>query len=370
MASVLRIGIVGCGEVAQTTHLPTLALLSHLYKVTALCDVSPGLLQHCATKVGIEKTYSDVSHLVKDPEVDVVFVLSADEYHASHAVAAADAGKHVFIEKPMALTREDAQAIIDAQERNNIVDGAQVVIFIGYMRRYAGAFERMKEELKNVNKTRYVTVRDIIGHNHFYVDQSGSFPVAFSDFSAEASSDRLSRAHKIANSALSPSQASSERDVATYRLLGSLGSHDLSAMRELFGVPKRCIAATRSQGDDTPFISALFDYGDFTAKYETGIDEVADFDAHIEVFGDNKRLKLSYDTPYVKGLPITLEIKETDSSGHYSTRTIRPTYKDAYTLELEQLYEAVAHGKPVKTDPKDAEKELGLFEMVMKALVN
>ncbi|BGO88959.1 hypothetical protein NBRC10512_005713 [Rhodotorula toruloides] len=364
MAPVLRIGIVGCGEVAQTTHLPTLALLSHLYKVTALCDVSPGLLQHCATKFGTEKTYSNITQLVKDPEVDVVFVLSADEYHASHAVAAADAGKHVFIEKPMALTREDAQAIIDAQERN------KVVIFVGYMRRYAGAFERMKEELKSVNKIRYVTVRDIIGHNHFFVNQSGSFPVTFSDFPADASSDRLSRARKIANSALSPSQAKSEREVATYRLLGSLGSHDLSAMRELFGVPKRCIAATRSQGDATPFISALFDYGDFTAKYETGIDEVADFDAHIEVFGDNKRLKLAYDTPYVKGLPITLEIKETDSSGHYSSRTIRPTYKDAYTLELEQLYEAVVHGKPVKTDPKDAEKELGVFEMVMTALVN
>ncbi|BGO97162.1 GFO_IDH_MocA domain-containing protein [Rhodotorula toruloides] len=364
MAPVLRVGIVGCGEVAQTTHLPTLALLSHLYKVTALCDVSPGLLQHCATKFGIEKTYNDVSQLVKDPEVDVVFVLSADEYHASHAVAAADAGKHVFIEKPMALTREDAQAIIDAQERN------KVVIFIGYMRRYAGAFERMKEELKSVNKIRYVTVRDIIGHNHFFVNQSGSFPVSFSDFPADASSDRSSRARAIANSALSPSQARSERDVATYRLLGSLGSHDLFAMRDLFGVPKRCIAATRSQGDDMPFISALFDYGEFTAKYETGIDEVADFDAHIEVFGDNKRLKLCYDTPYVKGLPITLEIEETDSSGHYSTRTIRPTYKDAYTLELEQLYEAVVHGKPVKTDPKDAEEELGVFELVMKALVN
>lgn len=71
-------------------------------------------------------------------------------------------------------------------------------------------------------------------------------------------------------------------------------------MRELLGMPKRCIAATRSQGDALPFISALFDYGDFVAAYETGIDEVADFDAHIEVFGDSKRLKLAYDT--VRGL--------------------------------------------------------------------
>lgn len=105
---VIRVGIVGCGEVAQvrrpppspprtvdskleargssrsagrvaqstwtrresrteradpidlqTTHLPTLALLNHLYTVTALCDVWPGLLDHCAAKFGISRTYSD-----------------------------------------------------------------------------------------------------------------------------------------------------------------------------------------------------------------------------------------------------------------------------------------------------------------------
>lgn len=82
------------------------------------------------------------------------------------------------------------------------------------------------------------------------------------------------------------------------------------------------------------------------------------------------RLTEGHAQPYIKGLPITLEIKETDSAGHYSTRTVRPTYKDAYTLELEQLYEAVVHGKPVKTDPRDAADELRIFEMVMGALVN
>lgn len=85
----------------------------------------------------------------------------------------------------MALTREDAEVIIDAQERNKVRSPQcspqkpfhrrgphelnklrlpQVVIFVGYMRRYAGAFVRMKEELSSLKKIRYVTVRDIIGH--------------------------------------------------------------------------------------------------------------------------------------------------------------------------------------------------------------
>lgn len=76
---VIRVGIVGCGEIAQVrslplarrwkgadneeslqnAHLPTLQLLSHLYKVVALCDVSVNSLEHCSSKFGIEKTYTD-----------------------------------------------------------------------------------------------------------------------------------------------------------------------------------------------------------------------------------------------------------------------------------------------------------------------
>ncbi|GAA5894052.1 hypothetical protein JCM8208_002333 [Rhodotorula glutinis] len=361
---VIRVGIVGCGEVAQTTHLPTLALLNHLYTVTALCDVSPGLLGHCAAKFGISRTYSDYVDLVHDPDVDLVMVLTADEYHVPVAYSASNAGKAVFIEKPMALTASDADALIDAEKRNG------TLMFVGYMRRYAAAYERMKEEVASIDDIRYATVRDIIGSNHLFVSESGTFPASFSDFPAAANEDRLARGNKMAHMALSRAQVSSPRDVSTYRLLGSLGSHDLSAMRELLGMPKRCIAATRAQGDGPPFITALFDFGNFTCTYETGIDDVADFDAHIEVIGRNKRVKIRYDTPYVKGLPISVEVKERDSTGAYVERTIRPTYKDAYTLELESLHASLTRGEPVKTTPSDAKEDLSIFAMVMGALVN
>ncbi|GAA5829070.1 hypothetical protein JCM11251_004114 [Rhodosporidiobolus azoricus] len=363
-SKVIRVGIAGVGEVAQTTHLPTFQLLSHLFKVTALMDVSPSFLQHASEKFNVPTTYSNYSDLLRDDNVDMVMILTADEYHADYAVQAADAGKAVFIEKPMALTKADAQSIIDAHERNN------VVIFVGYMRRYAVAYERFKEEVAALKKIDYVTVRDIIGMNSFFVNQSGTFPQAFTDFPPEASADRTARGKTIAEAALGPERAENQSLVTTYRLLGGLGSHDLSAMRELLGVPKRCIAASRVQGGMPLFITAMFEYEGFTATYESGIDQVPDFDAHIEVIGDGKRLKLRYDTPYVKGLPIVIEKKEADANGHYVESIIRPTYKDAYTLELESLHASLTEGKPVKTTPKDAAGDLVIFEQIMNALVN
>jgi len=89
-------------------------------------------------------THTDISPemLASDVQIDVVFVLTADQYHAEHIILAANAGKHVMIEKPMAQTLAEADAIEEARVRNG------VVIFVGYMRRYATALDRLKEAIK------------------------------------------------------------------------------------------------------------------------------------------------------------------------------------------------------------------------------
>ena len=89
-----------------------------------------------------------------------------------------------------------------------------------------------------------------------------------------------------------------------YRLLCGLGSHDLSAMRELLGRP-RGVAAAR-QWRDGGYIAALLDYDDYVVTYETGVDDQLRFDAHLEVYGDAGHMRVQYDTPYVRHLPTTL----------------------------------------------------------------
>ncbi|CAE6495286.1 unnamed protein product [Rhizoctonia solani] len=359
---VIRVGIIGAGLVAQTTHLPTLQLLSHKYKVTALSDVSKLSLEHCGNKFGLlpDRLHENSLDLVKRADVDLVVILAADEYHAPLAIQAADAGKHVLIEKPMVLTNEDADAIIAAQKRNN------VIIFVGYMRRYAPAFLEAVKIVRNMKKIDYARVRDIIGMNKFFVDQSGTFHQQFDDFTPEFKGDRSQRAQAINDAALGARRAKDAASVFTYRLLGGLGSHDLSAMRELLGSPKRCIGAGKNS--DGMFITALFEYEGFVTTYETGIDTVGKFDAHLEVHGDGKRVKVTYDTPFVKGLPITLTVLESNSDGHYQERIVRPTYQDAFTCEYESLYDSIVNGSPVKTTPEDAKEDLRIFNQVMDAL--
>ncbi len=152
---VLGVGIVGCGEVCQTVHLPTLGHLSDYFQVTYLCDVSSDALQHCKRKVAgpAPETTRDVAKLCASPNVDVVFVANSNEYHAAHAILALQHNKHVLLEKPASITIRDADAIIAAESKS------QGKVFVGYMRRYAAAFVDAIEEIGGVDKILYARVR-------------------------------------------------------------------------------------------------------------------------------------------------------------------------------------------------------------------
>lgn len=151
---VLNVGLIGCGEVAQVVHIPTLSFMSSWFKITYLCDVSDAALKHCAAKLpGNVKTTRSPYELSASPDVDAVIVATSDKYHATHAIAALKANKHVLVEKPMALTRQDADAIAEAERQSN---GR---VMVGYMRRYAAPFEDAVREIGGLKKINYARVR-------------------------------------------------------------------------------------------------------------------------------------------------------------------------------------------------------------------
>lgn len=352
----VRVGIVGLGEVAQIIHLPILKSLSDKYEIGALCDVSPSLLQWAGERYRVDRLYSDAAELAKQPDLDAVFVLNSDEYHAESALNAIRNGKHVLIEKPMTLTQADADAIIQAKNE------AGVHVMVGYMRRYAPAFTEAAEKLKDFGPIRYVRIRDIIGQNALIIEQS-SVVRRFDDIPQHLIEDRNTRAERMVKEAL----GDVPDDVkASYRLLCGLNSHDLSAMRELFGMPKRVVSAVHWNGGR--YIAATFEYDGFYATFETGVDQQRRFDAHIEVFGDKKQMRIQYNTPYIRHLPTVVHMSETIGDAYHES-VIRPTFKDPYTVEIEQFYELLTKGGSAKTSPEDYKDDLTLFKMICDALM-
>lgn len=146
----------------------------------------------------------------------------------------------------------------------------------------------------------------------------------------------------------------------------SLGSHDLSAMREVIGMPERVLGASMH----LPIWTVLFQYKDFPVTYESGLNDLHFFDASIEIFTQDKIVRVQYDTPYIKGLPVTMTVKEKvagKKSNGFQERIVRKTYEDPYTLEFLDFHRCMTTNSQPKTSAKDAKEELDLFKMIMRA---
>lgn len=287
-----------------------------------------------------------------------MLVATPDEYHAALAINAIEAGKHVVIEKPIALARIDALRIAEAAATR-----PDLTVCVGYMRRYATAMSIMKDLVATAGKINYVVVRDIIGANATFVEQSGTFPYKAGDFPAGSMEEKIALGKQMVETSIGKEAASNPTLARTWRLLNGLSSHDISALREIFGSPRGVRYASSS--DQVTFLHAILEYDGFDCHFETGIDSVASFDASIEVFAQNKRIKLIYDTPYVKGLPVRIVVKEPDERGIYSERELRPTYVDPYTQQFLAVHESITKSVPIKTTPADAIEDLKVFEQIV-----
>jgi predicted dehydrogenase len=196
---ILKIGIIGCGEVSQVIHIPNINALSDWYRTTYLCDISQQALTHCANKTlgsSKPKITTDAEELCTSSEVDTVLVASADAFHLPHALLALKHNKYCLLEKPAALCFRDMDLLIEAEKKS------QGKIFVGTMRRYAASLEDAIQEVGGMAKIKYARVRDIIGPNSTFVGQSAMFPKYFKDFSEQDTQDRVARESDMCEQAL------------------------------------------------------------------------------------------------------------------------------------------------------------------------
>ena len=221
MSSIVRVGIVGCGEVAQIIHLPTLLNLRDQFRVTAICDVSQVVLDGVGDRYDIKARFRDYRELVASAEVDAVLIANPHVFHAEVAMAAMAAGKHVLIEKPMCMSLKQADELLAIECKSGVI--AQV----GFMRRHAPAFTEAVKLVREMTDIRLARVHDVIGRNPLIISQIFNVirPTELTNSSAE---ELLAIQNEMIKEAIGPTGAPLD---TTYLLLLGLASHDTSAMR-------------------------------------------------------------------------------------------------------------------------------------------
>lgn len=122
-------------------------------RLAALCDTNSSAMEETARLFGVPACYSDYREAVADPSIDAVVIVTPTFLHKEIACAAAEGGKHVFLEKPMAITVEECEAINEAVERAN------VKLQIGFMRRFDESFLKAKAVLDSGQMGRVMIIK-------------------------------------------------------------------------------------------------------------------------------------------------------------------------------------------------------------------
>ncbi len=133
----VRWGIIGCGQIAHDRVLPALDLARNC-EVVALFDPDPQRIERALLKAPGAATYDTIEGILGDPNVEAVYIATPNHLHAEQTVAAAEAGKHVLVEKPMALDAAQGREMVAAADR------AGVKLMVAYMTLFNPAFQAAK----------------------------------------------------------------------------------------------------------------------------------------------------------------------------------------------------------------------------------
>lgn len=157
IVNILKVGVIGCGSIAQYRHLPEYEANPYV-QIVAVCDSNKKRAKEVANKYGVNM-YTDYNELINCEELDAVSVCTPNDLHASISIVALQSGIHVLCEKPMATSKKDAEMMIEATEKSG------KKLMIGHNQRFVTSHQKAKQLIKNGEIGKIYSFRTAFGHS-------------------------------------------------------------------------------------------------------------------------------------------------------------------------------------------------------------
>jgi predicted dehydrogenase len=143
----IKLAILGAGSFARGMHIPNLKSLTDRFQIEAVVARHGPSAVATARQVGARIAATDYTEVLADPAVDAVLIATRHHLHAKMVEEALRAGKQVFVEKPLAITEEQLQNLINAVDELNASNGGCPAVFVGFNRRYSPYAVRLREAI-------------------------------------------------------------------------------------------------------------------------------------------------------------------------------------------------------------------------------
>ncbi len=353
--SRMRVGVIGCGGIAQIMHLPHLKELHDLFEVVALCDVSPGTLKYVGDYYGVTKRFTDYPVLLKEP-LDAVAIFSADS-HGQVIVAALKAGKHVFAEKPMCFTLREADEILAAHKK------AGTVCMVTYMKRYDPGFRYalpLIQKMKDLQAIHITILHPSEGN------QIGHHDVRrFPDVPAKAQKQLRAEQDALIREVIGDFTPL-ERRVFANNLLSTL-VHDINVLRALSGDPAEVLFTDVWAGGEGMLTCMRYASGVRAIISLQYLPDLANYEETVAYYAKAGRVRLIFPSPFFRNMPTPVFVEGMEDGKPFEKQVIA-SMKEAFKEELLHFAECVQKGKTPVTTPEEAKGDVALLHKIFKAI--
>ena len=312
----LNVGVLGAGQIAQAAHFIACRKAANV-RLYAICDAAEDLLERMVAVHQPVMAFTDYAQMLGDPKVDAVIVAVADQFHIPLAIKALEAGKHVLVEKPVATTVEDAEALAAAAELH------QRVVLVGHEKRYDPGIAFARDFIRD-------QIGDLIALKHWYCDSTYRYPMT----------DAVQPLIESGQGVLRP-PGDPKADRRRYLVLGH-GSHMLDTARYLGG-PITAIRARLSTRGETYcwFLETEFESG-CLGQLDLTIAVRMDWWEGFQVYGENGSVLGKVFNPWY------LRAAEVQCFSAKDRQFHQPLGEDAdvFRLQVEELARMIRTGEP------------------------
>ena len=350
MADKLRMGYVGCGFMAQRVHLPNIQLLEDC-ELAAIAEVRPKLGRMVQERLGVPKLYPSHAEMAKDPEIDAVGVSGHFYAQGEIAIDLLRAGKDVFMEKPMAVSVEQAERILAAEKAS----GRRVMV--AYMKRYDAGNLLVKRLVDQFRQTGEMGKLRYVRNHGFCGDWTAGLDTPFVK----------------TDEPYPPTQATYPAWLPEKHVGGYLGylqqyTHNVNLVRWFLDaggdVAVRAVELDKERGY---FGVAVLEVGGVQTVIESGAVAFHGWEEHTQLYFEGGWVRTEAPPLLLRNVPATVEVYRGNTPDKTTSHTFAAGGREwSYKAEMRHFVECVRTGAPFRSPASDTIEDVRTFEAIYR----
>jgi predicted dehydrogenase len=339
----VKLAVLGCGFVGQGVHLPNF-LSNPKCEVLGICDVRRELAARVAKRFGLPRVWRDDEELAQDPEVEAVAAIVPHSHNPPIALRLLNAGKHVFIEKPMADCVDDARKMAAAASQ------AGRILMVAYMKRYDTGVQWARDAIQRLSQDGELGPCTFARAHCFGGDWIAGYPRV--ELKSEEPAPKLE--HNL------PSWVP-QHERESYAGFNGVYTHQLNLLRFFLG-PGRVLAAHR-QGNS---YLVAFDFGGVLVSLEAGSMDSRRWEEETFICFKSGWLRMETPTPLLRNVPALARLYV---AGRQEIIQPRPEWRWSFEAEADHFLDCILAGQQPLSSGDDTVADVELVEQVFRCLL-